>query len=373
VKRILAGFAALMVVLIMLQLAAQRWAGPWIETWRMAPRAPFLQLTPLSADAYQNSAMWLARPDQTDDPSRTLPPGMGHLHGAGAYVFVVHPTTFMGRTHWNAPLDHADSQMRARLALRSMASAFNDAAAIYAPRYRQAALGTFLIDAPESAAALAAAEGDVRSAFATFVGAIPPDASIILVGSGQGALITLHLLRDVVRTTPLSARVAAVYLAGWPVSPAHDLPQTGLPACTAPGQSRCVMAWMSFARPADPARVLKMAWHYPALDGRVPDDRPLCTNPLTGGGAAAASPAPANLGSLAIGDERRGAELITPGVAAQCDGASGLLLISQPPHLGDQVMPGNDYTMFDFALFWRNLRIDMARRTRAWQQERAHR
>jgi hypothetical protein len=372
VKRILAGFAVLMVGLILLQLAAQRWAGPLIESWRLAPRTAFVQLTPLSPDAYLAPDMWLVRPDLPDDPARTLPPGMGHQHGAGAYVFVVHPTTFLGRTHWNAPLDHPDSQMRARLALRTMASVFNDAAAIYAPRYRQAALGTFVIDLPESRMALASAEDDVRTAFATFARAVPPDAPIILVGSGQGALITLHLLRDAVRGTLLAPRIAAVYLTGWPVSPAHDLAMSGLAACTAPGQTRCVMAWMSFAEPADPARLQMMAAHYPALDGHPQDGPALCTNPLTGG-AASAAPAAANLGSLAIGDERGTAALITPGVAAHCDAASGLLMIGQPPHLGDQVMTGNDYTMFDFALFWRNLRIDVARRTGAWQQERAHR
>ena len=111
-----------------------------------------------------------------------------------------------------------------------------------------------------------------------------------------------------------------------------------------------------------------MASHYPALDGHHADDAPLCTNPLTAGSAPGAS-GNANRGSLAIGDENRGPALVVPSVGARCDAASGVLLMSNPPHLGDQVLPGNNYTMYDFALFWRNLRADIAGREAAWQRE----
>ena len=366
--RMLAGFGLLLIVLIVLQIAAVHWAGPMIETWRMAPRNAFAALPPLAPGSYDQSAMWLARPDLRTDPARVLPPGVAHDRQGRAYVFFVHPTTFMARNRWNAPLDHTDSQMRARLAVRSMASVFNDEAGIYAPRYRQAAMGTFLVDRRESVAALALAEGDVRAAFAAFVMSIPPRAPIVLAGHSQGALIALHLLRDAVRGTPVAARIMAVYLAGWPISPAHDLPMTGMRACGRADQSGCVMAWMTFADPADPRQIMTMASHYPALDGRHADDRPLCTNPLTfGSGPIAASNA--NRGSLAIGDETRRSALVLPSIGARCDAATGLLLVSAPPHLGDHVLPGNNYTMYDFALFWRNLRGDVARREAAWQQE----
>ncbi len=367
-RRMLAGFGLLMVLLIAIQAAAVHWAGPMIETWRMAPRAAYAALPPLAPGTYDQPAMWLARPDLPTDPARLLPPGQGHERRGGAYVFFVHPTTFMGRTHWNAPLDHADSQMRARLSVRSMASVFNDEAAIYAPRYRQAAMGTFMVDRPESAQALAQAQGDVRAAFAHFLQAIPRGAPIVLAGDSQGALIVLHLLHDAVRGTPVAARITAVYLGGWPVSVAHDLPMTGMPACSRADQSGCVMAWMTFSDPADPRQVRTMASHYPALDGHHADDAPLCTNPLTAGSAPGAS-GNANRGSLAIGDENRGPALVVPSVGARCDAASGVLLISNPPHLGDQVLPGNNYTMYDFALFWRNLRADIAGREAAWQRE----
>ena len=115
--------------------------------------------------------------------------------------------------------------------------------------------------------------------------------------------------------------------------------------------------------------------HYPTLDGALPSagpsagrDRPVCTNPLTGGETPDA-PVAANLGSIALGDEVRGQALVRPSTGAQCDRDSGLLLITAPPHLGDEIMPGNNYTAYDFALFWRNLRSDIARREGVWLHE----
>ncbi len=374
--RALAGFAGLMVALALAQAAMLHWGWPVIEPMLMAPRVAFAGQPPLDPAAYDQPAMWLARPGLRDDPARYLPPGTRHARRGGAYVFFLHPTTYMGRNHWNAPLDHADSRMRARLAVQSMASVFNDEAAVYAPRYRQAALGTFLIDSSDSQRALALAESDARAAFAAFVRQVPDRAPIVLAGHSQGALITLHLLRDSVRGTPLAARVVAVYLAGWPVSPRHDLPLTGMPACAAAVAAGCVMAWMSFAEPADPRQVLMLRAQYPALDGRRGDYAPLCTNPLTGGapesGKDGGAPPAANLGSLMTGDEFNAAAMVPRSVGARCDRASGLLMISNPPHLGDEILSGNNYTTYDFALFWANLRADIARREAAWNAGKAH-
>ena len=366
--RIVAGFGALMLVLSVFTLVALRWTWPMLETYRMAPRVAYAALPDLAAGAYDQPSMWLARPDLASDPARYLPPGITHERQGQAYVFFLHPTTFLGRNHWNAPIDHADSRMRAKLAVRSMASVFNDEAAVWAPRYRQAAMGTFLVDRPESQQALAVAELDARAAFATFLRSIPPGAPIVLAGHSQGALIAMHLLRDTVRGTPLAGRVVAAYLTGWPVSSRHDLPLTGMVACTRADQTGCIMAWTTFADPADTRQVVAMASHYPTLDGQHDDGAPLCTNPLTAG-AAQGAPAQANRGSLAMGDELRGRSLVWPSVGARCDPASGMLLVSNPPHLGDAVASGNNYTMYDFALFWRNLRGDIAGREAAWRRE----
>ena len=91
----------------------------------------------------------------------------------------------------------------------------------------------------------------------------------------------------------------------------------------------------------------------------------ICTNPITGTPDAAA-PASANLGTL-IPDADLGNATITPGrIPARCAGR-GLLLIGTPPDLGNYVLPGNNYHVYDYSLFWANVRADAARRLAAFK------
>ena len=98
----------------------------------------------------------------------------------------------------------------------------------------------------------------------------------------------------------------------------------------------------------------------------------LCTNPLTGarGGAA---PASANLGTLVPNEELTdGAEFRRGAVPARCD-VRGFLLIGDNdalPEMGPYVLPGNNYHVYDYALFWANIRADAERRLAAFEGRR---
>jgi hypothetical protein len=283
----------------------------------------------------------------------------------GVAVFFVHPTSYLDRAAWNAPLGDADSQARARLYLRGMASAFSGVGEIWAPRYRQATFGAFLTDAPEGGQAIDAAYRDVEQAFDQFLAEIGDGAPFVLAGHSQGASHVVRLLRERVAGTPLQARVAMAYPVGWPVSVAHDLPALGLPACTLPEQGGCIAGWSSFAEPAEPGRWLEHYRESAGFDGALREDsRILCVNPLTGtiDGEAGAE---ANLGTLRPDEDLASGELVTGAVPARCD-ARGLLLIGDPPDLGPFVLPGNNYHVYDIPLFWANLRQDAARRLGAW-------
>ena len=168
------------------------------------------------------------------------PEGMPDEDGAalGAAVFFVHPTSYLDRESWNAAIDEPASRQRAELFVRGMASPFNRSADIWAPRYRQAAFGAFLSDRAEATQALDAAYGDVALAFDFFIETVARDRPIVLAGHSQGAYHLRRLIRDRVAGTPLTGRVAAAYVVGWPVSIEHDLPAMGLPACAGPGEGR---------------------------------------------------------------------------------------------------------------------------------------
>lgn len=347
----------------------------------LVPSGEFKPVKPLEANAYEDSKLWYSRPGiGVSDPARWQP---AYAADRGVLptpaepqqrfaVFFVHPTSYLNRASWNAPLENGgdpEAERIARVYLRGMASPFNAASEIWAPRYRQATMGAFLTDAPEGKQAIDAAYADVREAFRYFLSSVDPETPIVLAGHSQGALHLKRLLAEEIKGSPVAARLVAAYVIGWPVSTLHDLPVMGIPACAAPEQTGCVISWSSFAEPAEPAMVLDAYATMPALDGQRPGSDPmLCTNPLTGtpGGAA---PATANLGTLVPEDSMEKGELQPALVPARCD-KRGLLLIGPPPEMGSYVLPGNNYHVYDLPLFWANTKADVARRVDAWKPAR---
>ncbi|WP_371431511.1 DUF3089 domain-containing protein [Novosphingobium sp.] len=359
---------AVLVVLVIVALAALRLWSLELTRFAFVPRSGFEQKGPLPDGAYKAPGMWFSRPGIANDPAQLRPQGMkAEGDRSRAVVFFVHPTSYLARDHWNGSLEDADANRRAASFIRAMGSAFNGAAQVWAPRYRQATFGAFLTDKPESAQALAVAYQDVKAAFASFLQQVPADAPIILAGHSQGSLHLIHLLRDSVKGTPIQQRLIATYAIGWPISARHDLPAMGLPACAGPEDTGCAISWETFAEPAEPALVLDAFHGRTGLDGqRVGNEAPLCTNPLTGrmGGGA---PIAANLGTLQMDEDPTGGKLISGAAPARCD-ERGLLLIGDPPSVGPYVLPGNNYHVYDIPLFWMNLRADVARRTAAWEK-----
>ena len=360
-------FLYVVAVLIVLGIAAQlayQFYGKQLLALASVPTAKFEPLPATPALSYRDAKMWLARPDKPGNPALWTPPGYARSAAPTAAVFFIHPTSFLERTHWNAPLDDATANARAELFLRAQASAFNEVAAIWAPRYRQATFGAFLTSDGNAAKALDLAYGDVATAFDAFV-AQAGDRPIILAGHSQGALHLLRLLREKVAGTPLAKRVVAAYVVGWPVSRTVDLPTLGLPECKTADQAGCLLSWQSFAEPADPSLVLDAYDASSSVDGRPRKGTPMvCTNPLTGTPDAAA-PADANLGTLFPNADLGSAVITAKKVPARCD-PHGLLLIGDPPALGGYVLPGNNFHVYDYSLFWANVRADAAGRLAAF-------
>jgi hypothetical protein len=334
--------------------------------WTFVPAEDFTPAAAGPAPDYARTSAWLARPDMALDPTRFVPPGFATAAAPRAAIFYIPPTTYLAKAHWNAPIADAEAKARAILFAKSQASAFNGIGPVWAPLYRQATLGAFLAtDDPRSQKALDFAYRDVARAFDTFVAALPLDQPIILAGHSQGSLHLLRLLREKVKGTDLYARIVAVYAIGWPISVMADLPALSLPACSTPTSHGCILSWQSFANPAD-ARLI--ASYFAASHGYAglprKGTRMLCTNPITGmpGGTATAS---ANIGTLVPTSDLSGADLQKGLVPAACTPA-GLLSIGEPPKgFGNYVLPGNNYHVFDYALFWANIRADAERRTAA--------
>ena len=360
---------ASIIVLIIVVLTALRLFGLQLSRIAFVPSEPFRAQATLAANIYDQPDMWIARPDKPGNPALWRPDGSPKSKGAPspAAVFFIHPTSYLSKAHWNAPLDDAEANDRAVQFVRAQASVFNTNANIWVPRYRQATFGSFLTDKPEREKALALAYQDVLASFDAFLAAQKPGTPIILAGHSQGALHLLHLLKDRVAGTPLSKRIVAAYAIGWPISIKADLPALGMPACTKADQTGCIISYQSYSEPAEYKDYAADFDAQPSLTGKKRGDAYLCTNPLTGGERPMAD-VKANLGTVTSTADLKSGTLGPGLVGGRCD-AKGYLLIGEGPDLGPYVLPGNNYHVYDYGLFWANLRADAARRTKAYRAQ----
>jgi hypothetical protein len=357
------------VVLIVLVIAgafAYRIWGNDLIRMALVPGEAFRAQPSVASRSYDDPKMWFARPDLPSNPAQWTPAGYSPGRpGTGAAIFFVHPTSYISRQHWNAPLDDAEANERARTFLRGQASAFNAAGDVWAPRYRQATFGAFLTDEPDAARALALAYGDVDAAFDAFLAQVGPTRPIILAAHSQGSVHLLRLLRERIATGPaLRRRIVAAYVVGWPISRTADLPALGLPECATATQTGCLLSWVTFAEPADPSLVIDKYDSSTGFTGRARASTPIvCTNPLDGLPGTTV-PATANLGTLFPSADLASAAITAGKVPARC-GERGLLLIGEAPEVGPYVLPGNNYHVYDYSLFWANVRADAGRRLAA--------
>ena len=335
----------------------------------LTPSVKFEAQPVLKANAYSDPALWFAQPG-LPGPSPVLWQPNGMMPDAAKYdvaVFFVHPTSYLNKTHWNAPIDDPQARQLGATMVRANASVFANAAEIWAPRYRQATLGAFLSDLPAARQALDLAYADVAQAFDAFIAAQPPGRGIVLAGHSQGSFLIKRLLKDKIAGTPLARRIVAAYVIGWVVDTERDLPGMGLPACATPQQGGCVISYLSFADDAEPA-TMRQAYERFAGSPGVPAAPPhyLCSNPLTGG-IGGTAPASANLGGI-VPDLKLEHAKVTPGLVGAACNPDGSLRIGAGPDMGPFVLPGGNYHVYDYALFWTNLKRDFGLRAAAWQQ-----
>lgn len=346
-------------LVIVAAIVWRMFAEPLIR-FAFVPSSDYAHSAPPPVPDYQAKASWIARPDLPGNPALWTPEGYSVAPKPAAAVFFVSPTAWLSRSGWNAPLDDADTNDRLDRFTRMQASVFNGVAEVWVPRYRQATFGAFLKPGPDAAQALVLAYTDVERAFDAFLAAQPADRPIILAGHSQGSLHLLHLLKS--RRAVLGNRLVAVYAAGWAVALPEDTVTTGLPACTTPAQSGCLLSWQTYAADGELDKALKSLAPVPDLSGKPIGTRPmLCVNPLTGGTGAAG--ADRNAGMLA--DET----LVAHKVGASCSPRGLLLITPTPKDAGPYVLPGGNFHVYDYSLFWANIRADVEARLSAHADE----
>ena len=364
-RRFLTAIFILTLIVVAAGFAIYQWGGNLLLK-QATPKGHFEAAEAGGGPDYSQAASWVARPGMADDPALWLPDGVAHATTGKAAIFFIHPTTYLSNDRWNAPLlAGGETAWRTNLFVQSEASAFNGAGEVWAPHYRQAAFGAFLLDSADAQSALDFAYADVSAAFDEFVNR-SGDRPIILAGHSQGALHLIRLLRERIAGKPIAKRLVAAYVVGWPIDTLSDLPALGLPACATPAETGCILSWMSFGDPANPSLILDEWQRTRGLTGgdRAPDNI-LCVNPISGVKDGAAPPQE-NPGTLVPSSDFRSASLLQHAVGASC--RKGLLIVDGDiPTYVPPPLPGNNLHVYDYALFWGAIRRDSERRLAAWR------
>jgi Protein of unknown function (DUF3089) len=150
------------------------------------------------APDYALAENWAALPDRVDNADRVpeMPKLADLQKESAADVFFIHPTTYLIGTDWNGDLTNETLNSRTdELSIFNQASAFNGAGRIYAPRYRQAHIYSFMDEKGNGDKALDFAWEDVKRAFEYYLEHYNRGRPIIIAAHSQGTRHALRLVK----------------------------------------------------------------------------------------------------------------------------------------------------------------------------------
>ncbi len=360
IKKIALGLGLTLAVLVVLGYSFQEQIMFALIKSQIGPDHAFdASLTPTAPD-YADDKNWAALPG-IEDPSDSVPEGVTDTNKRyDIPVFFVHPTSYINSANWNQPLeDHDANWIVDERVLRHQASVFSGCCDIYAPRYRQATFYSFLDEEGNGEKALEVAYADVVAAFDEFIARID-GAPFILAGHSQGTRHSAQLLRERISGTDLQQRLVAAYLIGFAVT----AEQIGdVPVCEYADEPGCVIAWNVVL--ADGA-------------GLNPDvGKLICTNPhtwLRDGGYAEHILNDGAIGypSYMVADDTEDyTRMVVEQEVADAECVDGNLVIRDlRSESFPSVMPGGSLHVYDYSLYYMNLRNNVVERIHAFKKER---
>jgi len=336
----------------------------------MKPAVTFADAPLPPAPDYTQPAAWAMRPDNVREAG-LLPEKVDAVAPLEVDIFYLHPTTYLETAYWNAPIDYQGGNALLTRALKTQAGAFAATGRIFAPRYRQASFGSFLVGNENTSKALAVAYGDVKAAFDHYMSQENEGRPFILVGHSQGSLHGLHLLADRIASTELAERFIAAYLPGWPIAPDADLAAlAGIEPCISPETLHCVASWHSFTEGGDPSSFVAASAGQAGLSGEPKQASDiLCVNPVSWRMTTETAPQSAHKGAVAptLMPDAPLSEPLPRLVSARC-GEDGFLSMRPAPEgpFTTFLLPGGNYHVYDIHLFYMDIRANARARAEAF-------
>jgi hypothetical protein len=359
-KKVLIGIAVLAVAAGAAAVLYRDRIGMMVAFSRLKPAHSFAEAPPPAAPDYSLAAGWAALPDR-QDAADALPGGdvQDRQSSAEVDVFFVHPTTYFGTGSWNQALDDSSTnQLTDTFVLRGQASVFNSCCKIYAPRYRQATIYSFMDNSGSGRSALQLAYQDVERAFDYYIEHYNQGRPFILAAHSQGSVHVRTLLEKRITGTALRERLVAAYPIGFGIDRdelAKAVPD--VPVCESAEQTGCLVTWNAAGPKAD-------AWGDAS--------KSICVNPLTWRTDGTAADASLNIGGVSYAGTFEGTladvkgvpqdfvdaqPILETGVAdAQC--IEGMLRVQEihSKYYAARPMGRDNYHIYDYNLFHMNLR-----------------
>ena len=335
-----------------------------------------------TAPDYADPANWAALPDR-EDASDWLPSGYTESEfpqRGGVDVFYIHPTGFFGTGNWNAAMgERSERGIPTEAMLASQASAFNGVGNVYAPEYRQATLYSFLEDEREPGKtngrqALDLAYEDVARAFDHFIAEFNEGRPFILASHSQGTCHALRLVAEKIDSTDLHRRMIAGYLIGFGMPMDYfERVYANVKPGIEPAQTGCIVTWDTLREGVRPE--IGGLQRYPGGWESGAEKPRFQINPLSWTDTDERIAASENKGALVTDMGGLGEPNLTPGMLKAVEpGTTWAQRIGNAVYVRDLtdtpfdtiMSTSGNYHLFDFHLFWADIRENAVVRAKAW-------
>jgi len=338
-----------------------------------APSGAFNPDDAVAAPDYANDVYWAALPGSSN-LSDLVPKGVEN-HGASnerpVDVFFIHPTGLMNGNGWVSAMQATSkTEENTQWMMANQASAYNGCCQIYAPRYREANLFSYIAASEEERKKIMRfAYGDVLAAFENFLAQRNQDRPFILASHSQGSHHGIVLLRERIDGTRLVEKMVAAYLIGGQLGASEFTGLKDVPICDSATQLHCVVHWDTISENATPN---------PDRAGNV------CVNPLSWRHNTEAAPKSEHVGAVLpsgyfqldfFSDKFTGVKfdpLTAPfpnHLGARC--ADGVLYVTdQDGTVFEEHTPGGPtYHLLDYTLFYMDIRTNAILRVQEYLKE----
>ena len=243
---------------------------------------------------YASPANWICLPGRGDTcaaPLKTTaldPAGYGATSVSTAArapkidCFIVYPTVSRD-AGMNSDLNPGDGEEK--YAVATQFARLSSVCRPFAPLYRSMTLGAVTTAATggDVTVPAAIAIGDIRAAWRNYLATRNQGRPFVLIGHSQGSLMLIQLLARDIEGRPEAKRMKLAILPGFNVLVPQGKRVGGTfkstPLCASPGETNCVMSWVSFRERNAPPQGALFGF------ASAPGMTVACTNPARAGAA----------------------------------------------------------------------------------------